>query len=66
MDGLSKVETIFLQQVVESNTMLCSVVTSAVQPNIIYIGTKDGRLKIVDIDKGEAIKNMSCCNNALI
>ena len=46
--------------------MICSMVSSAVKSNIIYIGTKDGRLKIVDIDKGQAIKAMNVCNNALI
>lgn len=46
--------------------MICSVVSSATRPNLVYLGTKDGRLKIVDTDKGESIKNMSCCNNALI
>jgi hypothetical protein len=46
--------------------MICSVVASAIKPNLIYLGTKDGKLKIVDIEKGESIKNMNCCNNALI
>jgi|688.fasta_scaffold215075_1 hypothetical protein len=29
--------------------MICSVVSSATRPNLVYIGTKDGTLKIVDI-----------------
>lgn len=46
--------------------MICSLVSSATQNNIIYIGSKDGRVKIVDIEKGESIKSMNVCNNALI
>jgi hypothetical protein len=49
MDGISKVETIFLEQVVENNAIICSVVSSTTRPNLVYLGTKDGRLKIVDI-----------------
>lgn len=66
LDGMNRVETIFLEQVVENNAMICSVVASALRSNLVYLGTKDGRLKIVDTDRGESIKNMSCCNNALI
>lgn len=32
--------------------MICSMVSSATKKNILYIGSKDGRVKIVDIDKG--------------
>lgn len=46
--------------------MICSVVASAVRPHLLYIGTKDGRLKVVDIDKNQAVKAMNVCNNALI
>ncbi len=47
--------------------MICSLVSSGVRENIVYIGTKDGRVKIVDIYKGEAVKNMSCSGgNAVI
>jgi hypothetical protein len=46
--------------------MICSLVCSAVRSNIVYIGTKDGRVKIVDIDRGEAVKNMSCGGGAVI
>ena len=45
---------------------MCSVVSSAVKSNIVYIGSKDGRIKIVDIEKGQAIKSMNVCNNAII
>ncbi len=47
--------------------MICSLVSSGVRENIVFIGTKDGRVKIVDIYKGEAVKNMSCSGgNAVI
>ena len=47
--------------------MICSLVSSAIKENIVYIGTKDGRVKIVDIYKGEALKNMTCsAGNAII
>lgn len=59
-------ETLFLEQIIENNTMLCSLVASPTSPNIIYVGTKDGKIKIVDIDKGSSIKALSCCNTALI
>ena len=59
-------ETLFLEQIIENNTMVCSLVPSPTTPSLIYIGTKDGKIKLVDIDKGASIKNLSCCNSALI
>lgn len=60
------VETIFLEQVIENNVMICSLINSPLHKNIIYIGTKDGKLKIIDIERGESIKSISCSNNAII
>ena len=60
------VETMFLEQVIENNVMVCSLVNSPYHKNIIYIGTKDGKLKMIDIDRGESIKSISCSSNAII
>jgi len=46
--------------------MICSLVGSVLQDHLIYIGTKDGKVKLINIDKGEAYKTLSCCNNAII
>lgn len=42
------------------------MVASPVRRHVLYVGTKDGKVKIVDIEKGSAIKTVSCCNVALI
>ena len=62
----NKVDTLFLEQIIENNTMICSVVCSPANKNIAYVGTKDGKIKIVDIDRGIAVKTLSCCNVAVI
>lgn len=46
--------------------MICSFVGSSLQDSIMYIGTKDGKIKLINIDKGEAYKTLSCTNNAII
>jgi hypothetical protein len=46
--------------------MICSFVGSMIQDNLMYIGTKDGKIKLINIEKGEAYKTLSCCNNAII
>lgn len=32
--------------------MICSIVGSMLHEDIIFIGTKDGKVKIIDIEKG--------------
>jgi len=46
--------------------MICSFVGSLLQDHLMYIGTKDGKIKLINIEKGEAYKTLSCCNNAII
>lgn len=42
----------FLEQIVENGSMICSMVGSPLQNNLIYIGTKDGKIKLINIEKG--------------
>lgn len=60
------VETMFLERIIQNNTMICSFVGSSLQDSIMYIGTKDGKIKLINIDKGEAYKTLACTNNAII
>ena len=32
--------------------MICSITKSIVNKNIIYLGTKDGKIKSIDIERG--------------
>jgi hypothetical protein len=32
--------------------MICSFVGSMLQDNLMYIGTKDGKIKLINIEKG--------------
>ena len=46
------IEAMFLSKVIQNNTMICSFVGSMVQDHIMYIGTKDGKIKLINIDTG--------------
>lgn len=46
--------------------MICSIVGSMLHSDLIYIGTKDGKVKTIDIEKGESYQTITCCNNAVI
>lgn len=46
--------------------MICSFVGSLIQDNLMYIGTKNGEVRLIDIEKGKAYKTLNCCNNAII
>jgi WD40 repeat protein len=48
----SLVETMFLERIIQNNTMICSFVGSVLQDNLMYIGTKDGKIKLINIEKG--------------
>jgi hypothetical protein len=42
------------------------MVASAFQNDIVIIGTKDGKIKMINIEKGESYKAISCSDNSLI
>lgn len=46
--------------------MVCSLVASAIRPDIVLLGAKDGKVKVIDIDRGQAGKSLSVCSNAVI
>jgi len=46
------VETMFLERIIQNNTMICSFVGSMLQDSLMYIGTKDGKIKLINIEKG--------------
>jgi hypothetical protein len=60
------VETLFLERIIQNNTMICSIVASVLQPDLVLLGAKDGKVKLINIDRGEAYKTISCCPNAVI
>jgi len=56
----------FLERIIQNNTMICSILTSILQPDIVFLGTKDGKVKFINIDKGELYKTHNVCNTAVI
>jgi len=36
------------------------------QPELVFLGTKDGKIKLINIERGEAYKTYNVCNNAVI
>lgn len=47
-----QVETMFLEREIQNNTMICSIVTSVLNPDLVFLGTKDGKVKLINIDRG--------------
>lgn len=67
MRGASRqVETMFLEREIQNNTMICSIVASMLNPELVFLGTKDGKIKLINIERGEAYKIYNVCNNAVI
>lgn len=48
-NGGRVVETMFLERIIQNNTMICSLVGSLLQEDVIFIGTKDGKVKLINI-----------------
>lgn len=46
--------------------MVCSLVTSVIRPELVLLGAKDGKVKVIDIDRGQSIKSLTVCSNAVI
>ena len=42
----------FLEREIQNNTMICSIVSSVLNPDLVFLGTKDGKVKLINIDKG--------------
>ncbi len=61
-----QVETMFLEREIQNNTMICSIVASLIHPDYVFLGTKDVKIKLINIDRGEAYKTFGVCNNAVI
>jgi WD40 repeat protein len=61
-----QVETIFIEREIQNNTMICSIVASVLNPDLVFLGTKDGKVKLINIDRGEAYKIYNVCSNAVI
>jgi WD40 repeat protein len=60
------VETIFLERIIENNTLISAIVASVVTPELVYLGAKDGKIKLINIDQGDAYKIYNVCNNAVV
>lgn len=61
-----QVDTMFLEREIQNNTMICSLVASALNPELVFLGTKDGKVKLINIDRGEAYKIYDVCSSAVI
>lgn len=60
------VETMFLKNIIENNTTICSIMTSILEPDIVVVGTKDGQVKLINTNETEPYKIYSVCNSAVI
>lgn len=60
------IETMFLERIIQNNTMICSLVASSLRPELVLLGAKDGKVKVIDIDRGQATKSLSVCSNTVI
>ncbi len=60
------VETLFLERIIQNNTMICSLLSSTLQPDVVLLGAKDGKIKLINIDRGEAYKTINATPNAVI
>lgn len=61
-----KVDTLFLERKIQNNVLICSMIPSAWQNDLVVIGTKDGKIKMINVEKGESYKTISCSENYLI
>ena len=57
---------IFLERVIENNTMICSLLASVTQPDLVILGAKDGKVKLINLAKGDSYKSYSVGSNAVI
>lgn len=46
------VETMFLERIIQNNTMITSLTASVMQPDVVLLGAKDGKIKLINIDRG--------------
>jgi hypothetical protein len=46
--------------------MICSLLSSILLPDILFLGGKDGKIKLINIDRGEAYKIYTTSNNAIM
>ncbi len=60
------VETMFIERIIQNNTMICSLTASVLRPELVVLGAKDGKVKVIDIDRGQASKSLTVCGNAII
>ena len=65
-NGNRYVETMFMERIIQNSTMICSLIPSIIQPNILFMGAKDGKIKLINIDRGQAYKTYTIGNNAII
>lgn len=46
--------------------MICSLLASVLNPDLVILGAKDGKVKLINISRGESYKSHMVCNNAVI
>lgn len=51
-EASSKTENLILERKIQNNTIINAIVASQIIPELIVIATKDGKIKLVNIDKG--------------
>lgn len=61
-----KVDTLFLERKIQNDVLICSIVASASQNDLVVIGTKDGKIKMINVEKGDSYKTIPCGDNYII
>ena len=46
--------------------MICSLLASVTQPDLVILGAKDGKVKLINLAKGDSYKSYSVGSNAVI
>lgn len=55
-----------MERKIQNDVLICSMVASALQNDLVVLGTKDGKIKMINVEKGEAYKTIVCGENYLI
>ena len=61
-----RVDSLFLERKIQNNVLICSIAASTMVDELVVIGTKDGKIKMINIDKGESYKTIQSGDNNLI
>ena len=58
--------SIFLERIIENNTMVCSLLASVTQPDLVILGAKDGKVKLINLARGDSFKHVEVGGGAVV